>query len=525
MKRTTLILFGCGLLIGTILVWVRPYTGYMDADYYYAGAKTIFEGKGWMDYALWNYLSGPDRIPFPAFTYWMPGASLLAAFGMFVSGNSSLLAARLPFVFLFAITSPLTYLASYLLFSNKRWALLSGILVLASGYFLKFVTEPDGFAILFLCGLALIFYLSQERIHLKWYAPVILGWISGIIHLTRADGLIWLFLLGGLLIALRIIHRTPRIHLVLLDLFLLLAGYLVITGIWYSRNLFDFRSLYPPGTSRGLWLNTYDQIFSYPATQLTWTSWLAAGWTTILSIRLKAFLLNTLSVIAVNGLIVLVPGIFMGWRNLGLKTLKWFFLFAFGIYFVLITLVFPLAGMRGGLLHSLAIFQPFLWIVAPMGYSLLLDRLKLLKKGISLDENRLFLGVGILTTVISVYLVYSDLLAERVNQSKLWSQYQHLEAFLDMQFPRVDQPVIVNNPPAYYAATGRQSLIIPYGDESTILELARQFSARFLLLDENHIPQLNDLYQNPQADRNGFIFVSEMDGIQIYDLNPDEKIP
>ncbi len=523
MKKIALILFGCGLLIGAMLLWVRPYTGYMDADYYYAGAKTIYEGKGWMDYALWNYLAGPDRIPFPAFTYWMPGASLLAAFGMFLGGNSSLIAARLPFVFLFAITSPLTYLVSYDLLKNKRWALLSGILVLASGYYLKFVTEPDGFAVLFLCGLAIIYFISKKSIDQKWYVPIILGGISGIIHLTRADGLLWLFLLGGLLVTLRI-KRTPAwVNLVIPDILLFLAGYIVITGAWYSRNVIEFGNIYPPGASRGLWLSSYDQLFSYPPDQLNWTSWLAAGWSTILSLRLKAFFINMLSIIAVNGLIVLVPGMIIGWRNLGEKTLKWFMFFALCIYFVLMTVIFPLAGMRGGLLHSLAIFQPFVWIITPMGLSKLGDRLRLSKQRIILDENRIFIGVGILVSVISGYLIVSDLRAEQYNQSNLWIQYQQLESVLDSQFPENHQPVIVNNPPAYYAITGRPALMIPYAKEDILLQLAKQYSARFLLLDSNHIPQLNDLYQNPQADRYGFEFVGEFDGIQVFDLNPGGK--
>ncbi len=211
MKKATWILFGSGVLIGAILLIVRPYTGYMDADYYYAGAKSIFEGKGWMDYAIWNYLAQPDRIPFPAFIYWMPAASLVAAAGMYLGGNSSLLFARLPFVVLFACTAPITYLLSDQIFKNKKWALSSARLVLAGGYYLKFVTEPDGFVILFLCGLGLLFWITNDSLRGSWYGALFLGGISGVIHLTRADGLVWLFLLGGLLLTLGVVQSKKNL--------------------------------------------------------------------------------------------------------------------------------------------------------------------------------------------------------------------------------------------------------------------------------------------------------------------------
>ena len=100
-----------------------------------------------------------------------------------------------------------------------------------------------------------------------------------------------------------------------------------------------------------------------------------------------------------------------------------------------------------------------------------------------------------------------------------------MESFLDENSPGDDGPVLVNNPPAYYASTGRSALMIPYGKETTVLDLARQFSASHLLLDGNHISQLDDLYQNPKNPRVGFRYIGELDGIQIFELHPDEVIP
>ncbi len=156
------------------------------------------------------------------------------------------------------------------------------------------------------------------------------------------------------------------------------------------------------------------------------------------------------------------------------------------------------AGRDAGWIAAFARDLPaFFWILAPMGISILWKRWKPTDVRFALTENQVLLGIGILAAVISAYVLVSDRLADTVNQSNLWRQYQLVEAFLDEESAGDDQPVLVNNPPAYYASTGRPALMIPYGDETTIQDLAYQFSASYLLLDGSHISQLDDLYQNP----------------------------
>ncbi len=40
-KLDYFLLFLSGLIIGSIMLFLRPYTGYMDADYYFATAREI----------------------------------------------------------------------------------------------------------------------------------------------------------------------------------------------------------------------------------------------------------------------------------------------------------------------------------------------------------------------------------------------------------------------------------------------------------------------------------------------------
>jgi len=525
MNKTAWGLFVIGLVVGVILLLIRPYTGYMDADYYYAGAKTLFEGRGWNDYALWNYLANPNAIPFPAFTYWMPMASIISALGMFLMGNSSLIAARIPFILLFAACAPLTYLLSYRLFKQHSRAVTSGVLVLASGYYLKFVTEPDSFAFLFLCGIALIYLVMDTQISQSLIKTLLLGCLCGAIHMARADGLIWLPLLMGWLIfrAIKLDH-LPVASLVRMFL-LLLAGYGLVTGVWYFRNLQVFGSPFPPGTSKSLWISTYDQLFTYPVERLSFKSWVDTGWKAILSIRWKALAINLAALMTVNGLIILVPGIVVGWRKQFDRYAGTFLLISLTVFFVIMTFIFPLAGMRGGLLHSLAIFQPFLWVLAPAGTAWLWENRPVNLAKYTVNSVMIQAGMVFIVIIISIFSLVSDHYATAFNQSNVWSQYRQLEEVVSKKSQNPMTPVIVNNPPAYYAATVRPALMIPYGDEASVLSLAHQFSAGFLLLDSNHTAGLNDIYSYPDVSRPGFDYLGSTQGIRVFQLSQGDKTP
>jgi len=76
--------------------------------------------------------------------------------------------------------------------------------------------------------------------------------------------------------------------------------------------------------------------------------------------------------------------------------------------------------------------------------------------------------------------------------------------------------VIVRNPPGYYVRTRRSAILLPLGDESTILEIAKRYNAQYLVLEkENSLKDLQDLYDDPQANP-GFIYLGEAAGAHLY---------
>jgi hypothetical protein len=102
-----------------------------------------------------------------------------------------------------------------------------------------------------------------------------------------------------------------------------------------------------PGGSRVLWLTRYDQLFAYPASQLTFASWWHSGLTEILKVRLWALGLNLESALAVQGSIFLLPLILIGLWQLRKENRTLLVVLAWGVTLTAMILVFPFARARG----------------------------------------------------------------------------------------------------------------------------------------------------------------------------------
>jgi hypothetical protein len=101
----------------------------------------------------------------------------------------------------------------------------------------------------------------------------------------------------------------------------------------------------------------------------------------------------------------------------------------------------------------------------------------------------------------------------------------------DFIYPEVEQEllengispqdvVIVRNPPGYFLASRRQSVSLPFGDESTILAVAEKFGANFLILEKGGtFDSIQDLYDQPQSNPS-FTYLGEVDEARLYRINP-----
>lgn len=206
--RHYLLLASLGLALSTTVAAFQPVPGYMDADYYYAGGLQLAAGRGFSEPFLWNYLDDPAGLPHPAFSYWMPLTSLLAALGMTLTGHHNWFAARLGFLALSAILPPLTAALSYSLTSRRDLALTAGLLAVFSGFYAPYLPVTDTFGLYMLFG-ALFFLIVNRKSSIV--NSLLLGLLAGLMHLSRADGVLWLLLALLVVVLQKPIHHSSSI--------------------------------------------------------------------------------------------------------------------------------------------------------------------------------------------------------------------------------------------------------------------------------------------------------------------------
>jgi hypothetical protein len=118
----------------------------------------------------------------------MPMTSLLAALDMTLTVHHNWFAARLGFPTLSAILPPLTAALSYSLASRRDLALIAGLLAVFSGYYAPYLPLTDTFGLCMLFG-ALFFLIVNHKSSIA--NSLLLGLLAGLMHLSRADGLLW----------------------------------------------------------------------------------------------------------------------------------------------------------------------------------------------------------------------------------------------------------------------------------------------------------------------------------------------
>lgn len=525
--RSSLGWFGLGLAAALLGAWLQPVPGYMDAEYYYAQGTQLARGKGPYEPFLWNYLDDPPGIPHPAFAYWMPLPALLAAAGMRLSGSTDFFSARLGFILLAGLLAPLAVHLATRLMPRRQDGWLAGGLAVFTGFYAVYLTNTESFTVYMLLGTLFLLAafpsgLYQENTVSFMGACVWIGGLAGLMHLTRADGILWLP--TALVVRLCQAMKTTmggrrRAFLGLVAVLMVMLGYGAVMVPWYLRNLSEWGRLFPPGGWRTLWLTRYDQLFVYPADRLNLTNWLAAGWTQHWHARLDALWMNLKNAVAVQGAVFLTPLILMGlWRlrneaHIRLAGIQWVAVLA------VMTLVFPFAGSRGGFLHSGAAFQPLFWAVIPAGLDAFVA-LGVRYRNWQAGQAKQFFGLSILVLMLFLTVGLFWLRVYGSHPGKIawlesYTTYREVEQKLIVWGARPEEVVMVNNPPGYFIASGRPAIVIPDGDETMALAVARRYAARYLILEQNHVLGLHGLYNAP-GDRPSLEYLGGVDTVHIF---------
>lgn len=282
----------------------------------------------------------------------------------------------------------------------------------------------------------------------------------------------------------------------------ILLGFAPLCLAWFVRNLSAFGSILAPGGSRALWLTAYNDLFHYPAAELTWQRFLAAGGSSILSARWTALLWNAQNLIFVLGLVFLAPMVIWGWlvlrRQPGL-TLAAAYL---SILFLVMTLIFPFQGSRGGFLHSSAALIPVAVICAAIGLERLVTMLaKWRSRSFGYAELVFFYGFVALSAMTTFLIFQNRVIGGNVDHP-VWSQMDAAYSqILDwMRNDAISNPrVMVNNPPCFVYRTGWDAVAVPDGETSTVLAVAERYRVEYLVLDSNSPAGLLGLFMGEET--------------------------
>jgi hypothetical protein len=494
-------------LIMAVLI-ARP--GYMDAAYYAAGAVRIAHGAGFSEPFIWNYLNDPAGVPHPGFLYWMPLPSLLGAL-LAALFPGSFLALQVPFAVLSAVIPTVAYGLAWVATENRRLARAAGALALFSGFFFPYWTLPVTFTPFALFG-SLALWLAGSRVSGDGKRRIQAGrWLSvgllvGLDHLTRADGVLLLPVVALATLAPSQTSTTETgdppgasragrdtriaVKRSAVPLSIMMAGYALVMGPWFARNLAVVGTPLSSAGTKTIWLTEYDDLFCYTC-DLSPSSYLAWGWDSILRSKLSALWINAQRFLAENCLVFLLPLVVIGFYRLHRHRP---FLLAL-IYLVAIylahSLVFTFPGWRGGFFHASSAALPCLYAAAMAGLDTLVRWLARRRRHWRYQQAQpifaLVTVVGAL--ILSGFVAYQRIPAWRVAHRV----YEDADRWLTNQ-GAIDAGVMVRNPPAFWYLTHRPAIVIPNENVETLMQVADRYQMGYVLLEADHPAQLADLH-------------------------------
>jgi hypothetical protein len=506
-KKYILLSFLSIIILG-IFTYFQRAPGYMDAEYYFGMGLRIANSKSLSEPYIWNYLTEPVGIPHPGFSFWMPLPAFLSAAGVVLIRSNPFLGAKIIFILLAVTVPALTMKLSWEYSKDERTSLLAGLLAIFPFLYSTFLGTTDSFGLMMVLG-GVFFLLVIQGDSIRKY--LFLGLIAGLFHLARADGAIWI-LACGLVVPKRSAKKFQYLGLILI-------GYLLIMGPWFGRNWFAIGYLMPPSGSRMLWLTEYNDLFNLNSSSLTFQSWFEQGLKTIIHNISSAFLLNLKTIFFVQGQIILSPFVIAGLYTGRKDRLVRIAAAAWIVIIIVMTVVFPFAGMRGGLFHSGAALQPMIWVLAAKGFLAFINWGERVRNW-NYDKAQVVFGGSLILLLagLSIFTLFDRVIGNDVNLP-VWNQsyivHQIIGEEIDKLDPDSTKLVMLNNPPGFYVATGKSAVVIPNGGLEELIAAAEKYGVSFLVLDGNHPEGLSGIFENPELAGNLF-YLGSKGGIKIF---------
>jgi hypothetical protein len=465
----------------TRLTVIRP--DFTDAYYHYNAAARLSTGLGLTDPYLWTYVGAPPSLPAPSHLYWMPLTSLSAAAGMILfSSPENFAAAQIPFALMYAGTIMVAFWLGAR-YGGRRHAWVAALLTCFSGFFMRYWGTIDTFAPYALIGSLCLAWFAKAFESTTFKSMVgfcaLAGVFSGLAHLTRADGVLFLLAGWASIMWTALFHRDQfrgKGRGLFIGAMVMIVTYLLTMSPWFIRNLQLIGTPLPFGGTQTIWLTEYNDIFRFPPDN-TVSRFFADGLHLLISTRWEAFVNNLGHFVAVEGLVVMAPLMLVGlWQRRGEASFRSFWIYALGLHLAM-TFVFSYPGYRGGLLHSSAALIPWWAVLGVLGLDNVIAWVAKRRRRWNPEIAKLvYSGILVFAAVLLSVVVVISRPPSNMETPEL---YEALAATLPS-----DARVMLNDPAALYYFTDLGGVVLPNNDPSVIPEIARLYNVRYLLLEQ-----------------------------------------
>ena len=488
-KRDWLPIIAIGLIIQLFWAWRLIHPSYMDAYYYTINGARLADGFGFTVPVVWQFLDGIQELPAPSHTYWMPFPALLAMLG-YLFGDSFRLA-QIPF-WLLAGTLPLLSFVISSTLTGKRWqAWTAALYTSAGGYYAAYLSQPTSFApFAWAVGLGLLCLSFGSTDHKKLYWGIA-GILAGVAHLTRADGLLLLligFAVWGWQLLLAIRNNEMK-SINWLEPIFLLIGYLIVMSPWFARNITVIGRPMPTAGTQTMFLTNYSDLFSY-GRSFHLPEYLAWGWGNILRSKWDTLWLTIQTLIAVSGLIFLLPFSLLAWiraskaepKRTFLRPVSWF---TIGLVMIL-AFVFTFPAGRGSVLHSSAGIWAWMMPLAVAGIGMAIDWISARRHHWQPEQaKRIFaIAFGIIVFLITPIVAG--------NQPLRRAEGQLIEQ-IGGDLP-ANSVLMAGNPPMVYYHAAIPAITLPNEPFDVVQTAQQNFGVSHLLLDIEHPAHMDGLW-------------------------------
>lgn len=480
--------------------------GHADPAYYYSVAENLYNGRGFQIDYIWHFLKKWPQLTHPSNDYWMPLNSILIFFAFKIFGLS-MFNALIPNIILGSLLPIIIYIFAKELIKDNNIALIAAILAsVNTNLFVNSFSLETIIPFVFFAGIAfiLIYRTIIQQSHTP-YLWIMLGFFLAICHLTRQDAFILIITIHLLFIYLKIRkYNLSWRYLLLTDSF-----YLICMSPWLIRNYYALGQIFPAYLLKGLFLKTYEALFSYDFA-FTGKEFFELGVGRILYLKISQ-LANGLNLLFSKDVLPLLVFIYLGLIvNRNKPRLAPFAIYFF--LFIVFTLITPFS-LNVNTLPSLLLF------IIPLASQGLALTTEAYNKSLAFSKKAIFFSIMSILVIYNIVLIGFDIKAKYRADQKIYKEYSKLKSYFEQRHKAKEVIIMTRNPWEVYYFTKVKCIQVPYENLEAVMNVAKIYKVSHLLLPvERHFlrpiyegyvrdKKLVFEYQVPDSDLRLFTFV------------------